>query len=352
MEEFDYKLLARYMAGECTDQERKEIEAWAGADPTNNNKLKQFKRIWNTSAQSKRMLQNLFDADKQWNQLQARIQEEENLQPKPVEETFSASTFQTSSIHSMTQKAVRIAAIFLVAGLIGILAYQNLYQPEPQAQEPVLREINTANAQRANLTLGDGTKVMLNAGSTVKFPDQFEADVREVFLEGEAYFDVVTNPDRPFVIHSRGSEIKVLGTSFSVRSYAEEKQVRVVVEEGRVSFGTKNLDLESNIILSANEMGAYNIESNDIETRQVDDMQLYLSWRNGYLKFREAPMEKVATALERRYGIDVAFEDTSIKEKSLTAFLKSRSIRNVLDVVAMSLDIEYRLEEEKVTFYK
>lgn len=343
-EHFDYQLLARYMDGECTSQGRKKIEEWTRADSENQEKLQQFQRIWNTSAQNRDILQNLFDADEQWDELLMRLGDEK---------VRHDSTFQSSSIHSMTQKVVRIAAIFLVAGLIGVLAYQNWYQPKPEVQEPVLREISTANAQRANLTLADGTEVMLNAGSTVKFPDQFEADIREVFLEGEAYFEVVRNTDKPFVVHSRGAVIKVLGTSFSVRSYPEDGQVRVVVQEGRVLLEPEDAtESTQRTFVFAEQLGRYDLDEKKMETAQIDDMQLYLSWREGYLKFREAPVSRVARELERRYGVEVTFSDDEIKGKSLTAFLKSRSIKNVLDVIAMSLNVEYRLDENNVNFYR
>lgn len=350
-EDLDYQLLARYLAGECTERERKEVDDWIKADPENGKKLKQFSRIWDLSMQNKRMADDLFDAEKQWQELQDRLRKDEkSVHQSGSEDRVTVSNFRKTSIHSMTQKVARVAAIVLIAGLMGVLAYQNWGQPEPEPKEPVLREISTANAQRANLTLGDGTKVMLNAGSTVKFPDRFEEDIREVFLEGEAYFDVASNPDRPFLIHCRGSVIEVLGTSFSVRSYAEENQVRVVVEEGRVSFSAGESDSENIAIVEAHEMGRYQLGSNRINRSQIEDMQLYMSWLDGYLKFRETSMSKVATELERRYGVEVAFADTVLKDKSLTALLKSRSIRNVLDVITMSLDIDYQLEDNKVIF--
>jgi ferric-dicitrate binding protein FerR (iron transport regulator) len=291
----------------------------------------------------------LFSAEEQWDKLQARLEKEE-IGRQTSQMVSDGSQFRSASIHSTTQKIARVAAVILVAGLIGIFAYQNLYQPEQNIKEPVLREVRTANAQRANLMLGDGTQVMLNAGSVVKFPDKFEKDVREVYLEGEAYFDVVSNPDRPFVVHSQGSIIRVLGTSFSVRSYSEETQVRVVVEEGRVLFKAKDEPSSDKTYLNADDLGRYYLSENTIETAKVDDMELYLSWRRGYLKFRKEPMKNVAKALERRYGIKVTFEDSEMSKKTLTAFLKSRSVRNVLDVIAMSLDMEYRLDGDRVYF--
>ncbi len=353
-EEFNYQILARYMDGDCTEQERREIEQWASANPENSEKLEEFQRIWDISEQKQNMLDQFFDTDEQWDELQQRLKKEGEI---PAQQSSSVgSRRRSASIHSMTHKIVRVAAIFLIAGLLAVFAYQNWYQPEPEQKEPALREVSTANAQRVNLTLADGSSVMLNAGSTMKFPNQFSDDVREVFLKGEAYFNVERNAQKPFLIHSRGAVIRVLGTSFTVRSYPENEQVRVVVQEGKVSFEAANKDQSADSItrtmLTANEMGRYLIGSNEIETSEVDDMQLYLSWRKGYLKFREEPMQNVAAELERRYGVEVKFDDASISQRSLTAFLKSRSIKNVLDVISMSLDIEYQLKENTVGFYQ
>ncbi len=349
-EELDYKLIARYLAGECTLREQEHIEDWANKCPENKKKLNELRQVYNASQQKRCGVSDLFNPESQWKELQARLRDEGDLRSK-INNADHGSEFRSSTLHSATQKIMRVAAIFLVAGLVGVFAYQNWYQPEPKAEEPVLREVSTANAQRANLTLGDGTKVMLNAGSNVKFPDRFEEDVREVYLEGEAFFDVVRNSEKPFVVHSRGSVIRVLGTSFSVRSYNGEDQVRVVVREGKISFEGESSTSDSKTYLQARELGRYYLNEKKIETAQVADMELFMSWKEGYLKFRKEPMQNVAKELERRYGIDVKFKDSEIKEKSLTAFLKSRSIQNVLEVVAMSLDVEYQLQDDQVSFY-
>ncbi|MTI89434.1 MAG: DUF4974 domain-containing protein [Balneolaceae bacterium] len=347
--EIDYQLLARYMAGHCSADEQNKVEEWINADPENKEKEKQLRQIWQLSEQKEDRLQGFFDPENEWEGLQRRIQKEKTPTP-PVERDLYAEKYRTSSIHSMSQRIIRVAAIFLVAGLIGIFSFHNQYEPEQKDEQIVLREVSTENAQRVNLTLGDGTKVMLNADSDIKFPEKFNAGIREVYLKGEAYFNVKRNPEKPFVIHSFGSVVRVLGTSFTVRSYEEENTVRVVVEEGKVAFGPEQSDLEEQVLLTANKMAHFTIDSKDLRTSEVKDMQLYLSWRRGYLKFRESPMEQVATALERRYGVEVMFRDPAIKNKKLTAFLKSRSIKNVLNVIAMSLDIEYELTEHRIIF--
>ncbi|MBN2731729.1 MAG: DUF4974 domain-containing protein, partial [Balneolaceae bacterium] len=180
----------------------------------------------------------------------------------------------------------------------------------------------------------------------------FEPDKREVFLEGQAYFNVEENTERPFVIHSGNAKTRVLGTSFSVRAYPEDSDITVAVEEGRVSFEATATEAsgKEQIILNKNELGRFDAKRGDIEASPINDLALYLGWVDGYLKFKEAPLGEVATELERRYGVEVTFANPQLKKRSLTALLKSRSIQNVLDVIKMSLDIEYRLDENQVIF--
>ncbi|NGP89812.1 FecR family protein [Fodinibius halophilus] len=345
----DGRLLARYLADECTAEETQKVEQGVAKDVENAQKLKQFKRIWDISEEDHSSMHGVFDTGEQWQQLQSRLEKEGELNRESKRDSFAAK-YRSASVHSMTQKLIRVAAIFLIAGLIGVFAYQNWYEPKPEVSETVLREVSTANAQRVNLRLADGTEVMLNADSDIKFPNQFDEDIREVYLMGEAYFDVATNSKRPFVIHSRGAVVRVLGTAFTVRSYEEDRQVQIVVEEGKVSVEDSSAESANKALLTANEMGSYSLNSNEITTSKVDDIQLYLSWKKGYLKFRDKPMKEVALALERRYGVEVSFQSSEIRDKQLTAFLKSRSIKNVLNVIAMSLDVEYELTENRVIF--
>lgn len=347
--ELDNKLLARYLAGDCSADEQKRVEQWIAQDPGNKKKLDECKRIWKISEKSGLTAKDDFNTPGEWQSLRQRLNKEETSQAGEKKSGFYKK-FRGSSIHSASQQFIRVAAVLLLASFAGILAYQNFYQPEPEVQEPILRELSTEQAQRANLTLSDGTKVMLNADSEMKIPEKFASNVREVFLDGQAHFEVVENKDKPFLIHSNQSLIRVLGTSFSVRSYPEDEQVQVVVEEGSVSFESEVDKEDSRVVLGKNQMGEFDKNSHEIVSRQVEDMELYLSWKEGYLKFQNMELSKVGKTLERRYNVEVSFENTEIKNLSLTAYLKSRSIRNVLEVISTSLDINYQLNDNKVVF--
>jgi ferric-dicitrate binding protein FerR (iron transport regulator) len=345
----DYSVLIHFLSADCTETEKRAVEEWIRRDPLNKQKLEEFKKIWKSSAANKVKQQQWATIDKDWQTLSKKIGAPSVSKP---EKDIPVSPHTTSSQPAPVYQLVRVAAIFLVASLIGIFAYQKWAPVQTGKEEPVLQEITTAMGQRVNLTLSDGTYVVLNSGSKMELPKVFETDKREVSLEGEAYFKVAKNADKPFLIHSAGVTTRVLGTSFSISAYPEDEQIIVAVEEGRVSFETNSKAVAQKAVLNARELGRYNSETRQIMTTSIEDLDLYLGWTEGYLKFKEAAMHKVAKNLERHFGVDVTFEDAAIGQKILTAHLKSRSIRNVLDVISMSLDIEYRLQDNEVTFFK
>lgn len=338
----DFGVLARYMAGSCTDQEREEIELWKILDDENERMLTEFKRVWDVTQGEEVMKEDWTKIEQDWMQVKERA----GLTDEATSEYRKKIDSGLPVKGTVAQHILKIAAIFVLMALMGVLAYQNWYEPEPVAQSPVLREISTNNGQRVNLTLSDDTYILVNSGSEVKLPNTFQPPKREVYLEGEAYFEVADNPDSPFVIHSQGTTTEVLGTSFAVRSYPEDEQVRVVVEEGRVSFGSKADSETERLVLTENEMGSYNFSDKKLTAQPVSDLDLYMGWKDGYFKFQERPMQDVAKELERQYDIAIIFKNEAIKEMKLTADLKSRSMNNVLDVIAMSLDISYRVENE------
>lgn len=342
-------LLVRYLANETTRKEAQKVEQWVNASAQNREKFEEFEKIWTESADRHDFKKNAFDAGRDWQILSRKIERHAVANDPSGRQSYIG---YDASRNRFWPVFVRVAAIFLIAGLIGFFAYRNWAPANDNSSEPTLRAITTAMGQRVNLTLSDGTKVLLNAGSTLRLPKVFEPDEREVFLEGQAYFNVEENTERPFVIHSGGAKTRVLGTSFSVRAYPEDSDIMVAVEKGRVSFEAAEASGQERVILNKNELGRFNAKSRHIESSPINDLKLYLGWVDGYLKFKEAPLGEVATELERRYGVEVTFADSQLKERSLTALLKSRSIQNVLDVIKMSLGIEYRLDENQVVFFR
>jgi ferric-dicitrate binding protein FerR (iron transport regulator) len=198
------------------------------------------------------------------------------------------------------------------------------------------------------LILSDGTQVFLNADSKFKVPQNFNAKKREVYLTGEAYFKVVKNPDKPFMVHSQGTVTRDLGTSFDIRAYPDNENVTVVVKEGKVNF--KAEDSRQKDVITAKQMAGYNMQDHKITRKKIDDLGLYLGWTRNEINFKDASMRNVANRLERRYNINIVFKDLDIKSMKLTASLKNSTTQHVLNLIAKALDIKYRIKNDTVIF--
>lgn len=316
--------------------------------------MNDFRQIWKASQDKNQDFTDYFDAEEDWEELQYRMMS--YYEKKSEKDSSGASVLQlnkrSQKSHGRYTFIMRVAAIILFASLIGVVVYQNIEQQPQEIVEPVLREIAMEKAQRGNITLSDGTRVTLNAESKIILPDVFKSDKRVITLEGQAFFDVAHNPERPFIIHTDKAVVQVLGTSLDIRSYPEDEKVQVVVKDGRVSFKSNKECVDEDALLTAGERGELDISNDRITTSKVDDLDLFLSWTKGYLKFKNAPMNRVAKELERKYDIEVTFEQQNLKDLRLTAELKGRTIQHNMDVIATSLGMEYKMDQQLITFYK
>jgi len=155
--------------------------------------------------------------------------------------------------------------------------------------------------------LADGTHIWLNSGSQLSYPTRFKGDSREVYLLGEAFFEVKANPDKPFYVITSDIRIKVLGTSFNVSSYSEDNTVQTVLLKGKVTAG-KNKLFASSIELVPGERLTYDKSKSNLSKDKVD-VQLYSSWINGYLVFKNIPITEVFTKLKRFYNQDISVDE-------------------------------------------
>lgn len=341
----EIKLLAKYLAEECDNKEKQQVHRWLSESVANKKNLEDLREIWETSAESDDF-ESSFDTDIEWAVLQNRIEDDSlNFNSKHVNSSSWLSLY-----NPLLPTLTRVAALFVMAALVGLFLIDKFYVPDTGQTEPLLNEISMEKGHRGGVTLSDGTKVFINSDSKIIIPNVFKADVREVYLEGEAYFDVVKNPNKPFMIKTDGAVIEVLGTSFAVRNYKGDSIIQTVVEEGTVAFKSDKKNDEKSVILTAGNVGRLNLENNTIDSEYVEDVGFYLSWKDGYLKFKDESMKEVAKQLERKYDIEVVFAEKEIADMHLTAELRSRSLARVLKTISMSLKIEYSLVQDRVSF--
>lgn len=193
--------------------------------------------------------------------------------------------------------------------------------------------LSTPTGGQYNIVLADGTKVYLNTVSSLKYPTRFNGDQRMVELEGEAYFEVAKNKDKPFIVKSGNQEIEVLGTHFNVHAYDNEPIVKTTLLEGSVAVRYKN----QKTILKPGQQSNVSDNLNKIIVREVDT-EAAIAWKNGRFKFDNADLKSVMKQLERWYGIkaeyrgdvsDVTFNGGTFMNKNLSEVLKVLELNNI-----------------------
>lgn len=339
-------VIVRYLDGTLSAEESDYLEQWLDSNKENRKILHSVDQIWKASnTSSQHTLLKELNLEKDWDIIADKIDSKNSLKRKKRAEEFRKSRKR----HQLFSNLVKVAALLLVAITSGFLTLKYAPSNQEVIYEPVFKEITTKPGERANIDLGDGTKVMLNSGSKLVVPDLFSQSKRVVELTGQAYFDVQSDKKRPFFIETQNALVAVVGTTFDVRSYTDEKEIQVVVSEGTVEFSKAGND-SNPLILNEGYVGRLNLSESSLKIDRVQDMDLYFGWMNGRLIFREKPLKDVFTDISRWYDVQFEFEleNESVLEKRFTADLKTRSVREVMEVITMSMDIEYDLNNEIV----
>ena len=203
--------------------------------------------------------------------------------------------------------------------------------------------------KRSNLTLKDGTKVWINSGSKLVYPVSFSSSERKVFVEGEAYFEVARNNNSPFIVETKNLDIKVLGTAFNVTAFKDEPTFSTVLVHGSVEvIGNKNSRIrKTKTILSPNDRLAYHPASGETIVKKVN-VERYVSWKDGYLIYRQASLKNVMKQLSRLYNIEVVFSDPAIEQEKLTGKLDLKQNANeVISIISSASSLTYQKTERR-----
>jgi len=205
--------------------------------------------------------------------------------------------------------------------------------------------LSTPTGGQYNIVLADGTKVFLNAVSSIKYPTQFNGDQRIVELEGEAYFEVAKNKNKPFLVKSDNQIIEVLGTHFNVHAYNNESVVKTTLLEGSVAVSYKN---QKTVLKPGQQSNASN-GFTKILVKEVDTEEA-IAWKNGRFKFDNADLKSVMKQLERWYGIKVEYRGDVSDVRFNGGTFRNKNLSEVLKVLELS-NIKFKVEGKTVIVY-
>jgi transmembrane sensor len=231
-------------------------------------------------------------------------------------------------------------------GANGVITY--IINPDADTSKNNPNSFNTLSTPTGgqyNIVLADGTKVFLNAVSSIKYPTQFNGDTRMVELEGEAYFEVAKNKNKPFIVKSDSQSIEVLGTHFNVHAYANESIVKTTLLEGSVAVSFKN----QKAILKPGQQSNVSENFSKIKIREVDTDEA-IAWKNGRFKFDNADLKTVMKQLERWYGIKVEYRGDVSDVRFNGGTFMNKNLSEVLKVLELS-DIKFKVEGRTIIVY-
>jgi transmembrane sensor len=205
-----------------------------------------------------------------------------------------------------------------------------------------VKEHIVPKGKRSKITLEDGTQVWLNADSKLKFsPNFLKGITRDVYLEGEAYFDVTSDKSHPFIVHVQGVEIKVLGTSFNVKGYNEDSSIEATLVHGKISVdGDSAYD---KITLAAKQRAIFHKHKKDVLVENNVETDSYTSWRQGILVFEDQPLHEIFPLLERTFNVDIHTDEAFSLDCRFTAKIHNKSLDEVLELFRTSDTIEYSI---------
>ncbi len=223
------------------------------------------------------------------------------------------------------------------------------------ADQSKMNEIVIPFGKKSQLILEDGTKVWLNAGTRMAFPTKFSGKKREVFLDGEAYFEVTHNKDIPFVVNTNEIAVKDLGTRFNISAYSTDQFSEAILLEGKVSVSGQSAlkFMQDETILAPNQKASFNKEMKTILVSNEPDAEMAIAWTEGWFKFSQQNLNGVLNKLQRYYNIKFVFENNFTTDDLITGKLDLKeSIEQVMMALGDVANIQYRITGDQIFINK
>lgn len=361
-----YILLTRKLNGEANDSEISELNRLLEQNPEFNQLAGRISTHWTTQ----------HDSDEEFLEATYLLHLERLKERGEVINTHDNSLEEI--IEPVSEKKSRkkiliwaLPAVLIIAVASWLFTGKEQEKPAPLAISGN-NQISTRNGSRTKVDLPDGSSVWLNAGSKLEYDKLFGNELREVYLTGEAYFDVVKNPDKPFIVHTKAAKVKVLGTAFNVRSYPEDNKIETSVIHGSVEV-TLNKRPEEKWILKPNEkleiLNEYvapQLRERVVEAKKITEPVIakkkltYLpgeknsvetAWTFNILSFRDENFSEVSKKMARWYNVEFVFKNKELEDMMLYGSFTTETINEAMEALQYSFKFRYDIKDKVVTIY-
>lgn len=318
------RLLHKYANNKCRPEEVDEVLSWIGQSDEHSGKFL-FRQYWDSNMHSPAENVEGAPAQQRLDRIHHRIN---------ISRTESGVSDRTGN-RMVFLKWLYRAAVILLIPVITLFVYTHLFEKD----HVVMNEIVSPPGSRSFLVLPDGTKVWLNHGSRMVYPQRFTGGNRSVQLQGEGYFDVASNPSKPFIVESENWSVKAVGTCFNVKAYPDGSSFETTLESGKVSVQQNMQGKESVIcIMSPGLHFVLNRSTNKYTLRQEETFK-YVAWKEGKLVFDEDRLDKVAERLSQWYNAQIVLKDPRLHELTYKATFVDETLPEILEMMQVVMPI-------------
>jgi transmembrane sensor len=312
-------LIIQYLSHEATVEEEEALLEWISKDTSHQKIFSEWVEVWNLRPP----VDSSFHLSNALGRLNNRID---------VSEAKSRLTLRN------------IAAAVLLIATTGLLFFLGSRYSLLPVEDVSYVEKKTGDGAKLEVNLSDGSTIVLNGNSTIKYPNHFTEGSREVFLTGEAFFEVAKDKEHPFIIHTNNLITRVLGTSFNVKARSKSTIVSVVTGKVEVNHGSLSE------IAMPNEKITYNSSEGSLEKARAD-LESELAWRSSTIIFADSELSEAAEMIQEVYGYSIVFEKENLSKCLITGKFKNQPLHIVLKAISFSTNTQHRVQGKTVTIY-
>jgi ferric-dicitrate binding protein FerR (iron transport regulator) len=320
-----HDLIVKFLAGESDEKDLKQLKEWLEQDPANRRIFDKEADLWQETNAGTRL--EFFREDEGWEILSRKIGADRKNSKKTI--LLRKNTYRL------------LAAAASLAVLIALSATGLWLNGKKQlaGYGAATTVIETREGERASLILSDSTRVILNSGTTINYASDFNIDSRKISLSGEAYFDVATNPEKPFEVQLDKLKISAKGTKFNVFSFLNEDRIEATLEEGNIAIAVGE---KAPLELSAGQQAVYFRKTGKILVRDVAT-ETYTSWKEHKLRFKDTPLEEVLRRIGRKYNVRFELASTDLLDLKYTGTFIDESIEDVMQMMSAVSPVTCRI---------
>jgi transmembrane sensor len=363
-------LITRYLENKCTPDEKDQL-------------LTLLSSYNNESTSKKALFSNLnefqedhdeshtVDFEKIYNELVSEIARRESR------ESERDVLQKRIKVKRFILQGVSVAAVFCIAFFLGAVfnRHPKTVITEQSINPTAYNEIKAPLGAKSEIRLNDGTEVMLNAGSSIKYRSDYNLHNRDLVLEGEAYFKVARNINLPLVVNAGNINIKATGTEFNVKAYSDEGMIETTLINGEVEISSKgNENKDRILVLKPNQKAIYAQQSDKFTLEKIKeleplavkpvkiitdrllvssktDVEQVTAWTKNKLIIRSENLESLCTKLQRKYDVTFVFADESIKKHRFSGVLLDETLQQVIDVIKLTAPVDYFIDRKTVLLF-